>query len=365
MHVLVLTTVHVPRDARILHRQVRTLLEAGHRVTMAAPWSATGSTPPAGVEVIDMPRAAGRRRLRALVASRRLLARLPADVDLVLLHDPELLAAAAVTRPAAPLVWDVHEDVGSSLADKRWLPRPARWVTRAAVRRAERWAERNVHLLLAEEAYAERFHGRHPVVRNFPWERPLGPVERQRRVVYLGRVSAHRGARELIRLGRLLQPDGVELVVIGAADADVREELQQAQLARVLRWHGFLPNPEALELVGGALAGLSLLHDVANYRHSMPTKVLEYMERGIPVITTPLPLAKALVEENSCGNVVAFGDPDAAAEAVRRLLEDEGERARQARNARASALARYTWDSEAGDFVAQLERWADDGPHSR
>ena len=72
----------------------------------------------------------------------------------------------------------------------------------------------------------------------------------------------------------------------------------------------------------GALAGLSLLHDVPNYRQSLPTKVIEYMARGLPVITTPLPMAASIVGRAECGLVVPFGDVEAAAQAVLRLRDD-------------------------------------------
>ncbi len=358
MHILVVTTVHVPTDARILHRQVRALLDAGHRVTVAGPWRATGARPPDDVGAIELPRAAGRRRLAALLAARKLLAAASRDVDLVVIHDPELLMAVGLTRLRAPVVWDVHEDLGSSLGDKRWLPGPLVGLARSGVAVVERWAERRVHLLLAEDAYAQRFERAHPVAHNVPWECPLVPRSPERRAVYVGRVSAGRGAHELIEVGRLLQPHGIGLVVVGPADREVREDIVQADRDGVLSWRGYLPNPEALALLEGASVGLSLLRDQPNYRHSMPTKVLEYMERGLPVVTTPLPLSRRVVEVGRCGAVVPFGDAAAAAEAVRVLCDDPKAQQEQAVRARAAAVERYTWQHEAPAFVRQLEQWA-------
>ena len=83
--------------------------------------------------------------------------------------------------------------------------------------------------------------------------------------------------------------------------------LEPACAAGLVRWHGFVPNDEAMLITDGALAGLSLLQDDPNFRHSMPTKVAEYMARGVPVVTTPLPLAVDLVQRHECGFVVPFG----------------------------------------------------------
>lgn len=358
MHVLVVTTVHTPDDARILHRQARALMDDGHKVTLAAPWQARGVQPVDGLEMIDLPRAAGRRRTRAFAAALRLLQQPPKSVNLVLVHDPELLFAVAVARPEIPVVWDVHEDLAASLTDKTWLPTRARAPFRQLVRTLERKSESRVHLILAEEAYASRFVHPHPVVLNLPWLRSLNDLAVEPRVVYVGRVSAARGAHDLIRLSELLACRGITVDVVGPADAGVRAKLTLAAHGGVLKWHGALPNPEALALLDGALAGLSLLHDQPNYRHSMPTKVLEYMERGLPVITTPLPLARAVVETHGCGIVVPFEDPAAVATAVLSLRSDQRLRDEMSRQGRQAVCSFYNWNDASARFVSQLEEWA-------
>jgi hypothetical protein len=84
---VVCTIVHHPADARIYHRQIRALLEAGHQVIYIAPvqaedFSAERTGPQ--LQIIAVPRAVGRRRLGALRAVRRELARRSAGADLLL-----------------------------------------------------------------------------------------------------------------------------------------------------------------------------------------------------------------------------------------------------------------------------------------
>ncbi|WUD71857.1 glycosyltransferase [Streptomyces sp. NBC_00510] len=366
MHVLVVTVVHHPEDARILHRQIAALMAHGHTVTYAAPFTARATPPRPGVEGVDLPRATGRDRRAAVRAARRLLVRRGSTVDAVLLHDPELLLAlpralrhwhrTGTRRPA--VVWDVHEDTAAALTMKGWVPRPLRPPLRLVVRAAELAAERHLHLLLAEDAYQRRFRRAHPVVPNLvtvPTDPPPAPGDD--RVVYLGQLSRARGAEELVAMARLLAPD-VHVELIGAADGDVRALLAAADRDGALRWHGFLPNDAALGRLRGALAGVSLLRDEANYRHSRPTKVVEYMAYGIPVVSTPNPLAAELVRGHDCGLLVPFGDPAAAADAVRRLRDDP--ELRRAMGARGHAAARggLHWPDCAGHFVTSLEGWA-------
>src|SRR5699024_4116673 len=84
LRVLVVTIVHDPEDARIRHRQIPALLRAGHSVVYAAPFAAFHRTPPPGVRGLDLPRAQGRRRLGAIWAARRVIARVAPAADVVL-----------------------------------------------------------------------------------------------------------------------------------------------------------------------------------------------------------------------------------------------------------------------------------------
>lgn len=358
MHVLVVTVVHHPQDARILHRQIRALREAGHTVVYAAPWSDTGTDPPAagGLQAVDLPRARGRRRVRALRAARALIRRRGREADLILLHDPELLAAVAGLRLPVT-VWDVHEDTAVALGDKPWLPRAARLPARRLVLAAERAAERRLRLLLAETDYRQRFRKPHPVVPNETTVPGAVAEPGGDRVVYLGRLSVGRGAWELLALPALL-PSGVRLELFGPADDTVAADLAAAHRQGLVRWHGIVPNDRAVAALEGALAGLSLLRDEANYRHSRPTKIMEYMAWGVPVITTPTPAAADLVARHGCGVLVPFGDPAAVAEAVRRLREDPAQRRDLGHRGHRAAQRDYDWRRSSRAFVAQLEDWA-------
>jgi glycosyltransferase involved in cell wall biosynthesis len=134
--------------------------------------------------------------------------------------------------------------------------------------------------------------------------------------------------------------------------------IEPARDAGILRWHGYLPNDEAMLITDGALAGLSLLQDDPNFRHSMPTKVAEYMARGVPIVTTPLPLAAGLVERSECGFIVPFSDPAAAAAAVQALQQDLALRDAMGARGHQGAAEFLRWPDDARAFVAQLERWA-------
>jgi glycosyltransferase involved in cell wall biosynthesis len=364
--VLVVTTVHTPLDARIHQRQIRTMRAAGWAVTYAAPWRGYGVDPTevvAGVRTIDLPRAAGRRRLAALRAARRLLAAEGPAHDLVLLHDPELLLAVpGLRRRLPPVVHDVHEDTATSLIDRPWVPDLLRPVTAALARAIERWAETRLHLLLAERSYQARFRRPHPFVPNVP-PPPSSepPPPGADRVVYVGRIAVSRGARELLDVAARLR-DELRFELIGSVDADVRPALEAAVAAGEVSWAGFVPNDRALPRVEGALAGLSLVHPQPNHAGSLQTKVLEYLSRRVPVVTTDLPITGAFVREHDVGCTVPVttrgADVDAVVAALRHLAVDEADRRAKADRGYALVRDELNWDVAGERFLAELARIA-------
>lgn len=355
LRVLIVTVVHDPEDARIRHRQIQALLQAGHRVAYAAPFSAFDRKPPQGVCGFDLPRARGRRRLAAVRAARRLIGRVGPAVDVVLVHDPDLLLAlAGMRRRTGAVIWDVHEDTAAALSMRPWVPKPFRGLLAAGLRTAERWAERRYHLLLAESGYQRRFRRPHPVVPNtvrVPPDRP--PAPGSRRVVYLGKLTLQRGGFDLIELAKLV-PE-VQVEIIGPAEPDVAAELEEASRSGLVNWTGFVSNDQALQMLPGALAGVSLLHDEPNYRHSPPTKIMEYMAHGVPVITTPNPASAGLVTNGGCGAVVGFGDIAGVAAVLRSWITDDDERRRLGAAGYAYARAHLDWNRDEQEFVAALE----------
>ena len=374
MRVVVCTVVHHPADARIFYREIQALLDAGHDVTYIAPHGesaapvrdedqgqsqdqADSERGRGTLRRVTIPRASGRRRVGALRAAKAAMAEQAAGADLLLVHDPELLLVLPPKDKRPPTVWDVHEDTAAALTTKAWLPEWLRPVAAEGVRRAEQLAERNLHLILAEHGYNARFAGEHPVVPNTTYvPETAAPPSGPRRVVYVGWLSPDRGSAEMVELGRLLKPHGIAVELIGQADAAARAHIEAGGDA--VRWHGFVPNAEALRLVEGSLAGLSLLRDEENFRHSMPTKVAEYMGRGVPVVTTPLPLAVELVEAADGGFIVPFNDPAAARDAILKLDADPGLRVKMGLRAHEYALGNLAWPPHAAAFVAQLETWA-------
>lgn len=363
------TVAHNPEDARVRHREIGALLERGHSVTFVAPFSAFDVPPMEGLTCVDVPRSVGRHRIGPVAAATRQLWRgLPAH-DVAIVHDPELmpsLLALGAVRRGPVLVWDVHEDVPAQVEMVPWLWEPVKRPFAALLHAVERLAERRLRLLLAEHLYQGRFTRTHPVVPNSTvvpsTEQNASAAAKNpgHRVIYVGAITAARGLEEMLAIAAAL-PDDVTLELIGNATPDIDARLRALPAASGVDYRGFVPNRLALARIPGALAGLLLLADKANYRHSQPTKLIEYLAHGVPAISTPHPLPTQLIERTQAGVVVPFTPVDAmvdaVVEAVLALRDDPQRRAEMGERGRAAAEADFSWNNDGRVFVDQLEAW--------
>lgn len=354
MRVVVATVVHHPFDARIFYRQIGSLLDAGHQVVYLAPFENGPEPMRTGLRCRGLPRSNGRRRLGSLREAARLLAEETKSADLAIVHDPELTFLDRYIL--CPAVWDVHEDLPAQVTDKDWIPGLCRIPARLGARLLERRAERRFQLMLAETGYLARF-GEGTVVRNTPVVPEQVSKSEDPRIVYVGRISLGRGLETMLHAMDLVDSSHT-LHLYGPVDAAAESLLEG--LSPTIVVHGFVDSPVALRAIEGATAGLSLLRDLPNYRHSLPTKVLEYLAHGVPVITTPLPEARDLVRESGGGIVVPFDDPSAVAEAI--TCMDSGSFRRQcAEDGRRVIGDKYNWTGDASRMMQFLDRVAVDG----
>lgn len=335
LSVLVVTTVHHPDDNRIREKTVRTLASRFEVIYAARP----GLSDAAGLTWVPLRGGRIRRNLAAW--------RVGAFVrfDVLSIHDPELVPLGILVRllRRKQVVFDMHEDVPAQILTKAWVPSPLRRPVAAAVGLLLRVAERVLVFTVAERSYLERLDLDHPVVANYPEVEGLPLVEgpRPAAAVYVGDVTEERGLLEAVQACARL---GLPLTIVGRVDDRFRERLQTEAGGSILRMTGRLPHAQAMQEVASAAVALSPLRDLPNYRRSIPTKVLEYLAIGVPVVASDLPATRSLVSGLDAVWLHRPGDASDLArcveEALRPGMADAA--SRQAEEVR----GRFRWPSE-------------------
>jgi len=119
-----------------------------------------------------------------------------------------------------------------------------------------------------------------------------------------------------------------------------------------------VPYHRALSELRAADVGLCLLHHQGNYARSLPTKVLEYMWAGLPVVASDFPIWRPLVDDTQAGLMVHPADAQATAKAVRYMLDRPAERQRMACRGRQAIETRLCWEIEQENLLGLYRRLA-------
>jgi glycosyltransferase involved in cell wall biosynthesis len=173
-----------------------------------------------------------------------------------------------------------------------------------------------------------------------------GPV-----VVYVGNIGHAQDLKSCVRaLDRTEHDARLRLVGGGDAVEHLRDVAADAGIEDRVTFAGPVPHDAVPELLASAEVGLAPLVDDAELSYAMPTKVYEYMGAGLPVITTGNGELERFVEASG-GGIHVENDPDAVADALDRLLGDEGRR----RAVGAAGQAFVTPDYDQGNSVARLD----------
>lgn len=361
------STIHRPFDPRIFAKECAALAAAGYEVVLLTTHDREETRN--GVVVRPLPSRpghAGRLRGSPWTAWRTALREAG---YLYHLHDPELIPTGLVLKLLGKrVVYDAHEDLVAFALTKDWIPRPFRrvvsWLCRLLLWLAGRCFD---GIVVARPQLASRFPARKTVIlENFArleeitLAEAIPYPERPPEVYYVGQINVERGALDMVAaMGLLPKHLGAELILAGVCEPDALLERMMATPGwESVRFLGWQNREQVAASLARARIGLVPLHPIPNYLgDGHPTKLMEYMAAGVPVVVTDLPLMRATVEEVGCGLVVPAQDPAALAQAIQWLLEHPEEAEAMGRQGQQIVRDRYNWDEEKRKLLDLYARW--------
>ena len=232
--------------------------------------------------------------------------------DCLFANDTDTLAACCLASRILrkPLVFDAHE----------LFPEVPELAGRPRVKAVWEWVEQvslpyakccfTVCQSVADE-YRRRYGVEMTVVRNVP-DRPAQPPQepsdagRQPILLYQGAVNIGRGIHELVdAMGHLPE---CRLVVAGDGDVLPQEQAYAATLPwnDRIQFLGRVTPSRLHSLTSQATLGLCLLEDLGlNYRYSLPNRIADFANAGVPVLATDFPEIRRVLEEYGTGTLTA------------------------------------------------------------
>jgi glycosyltransferase involved in cell wall biosynthesis len=359
VRVIHLSSSHYPDDSRIFWKECRSLAQAGYDVAFVV--AADRSLTREGVDIVAVKRPSTRLERMLVTPLRVLIAGLRRKGFIYHFHDPELLPAGFFLRALGKqVVYDVHEDLPRNVLYKEWLPRAFRRLASLASAAVEWVGGRTFSgVVAATPVIARRFpKKRTALVQNFASKSEFSlvngvPHEERRAVAYVGGVTAHRGAVEMVKAIAMVHrfPD-VNLLLAGPTyPSRFIDELTALPGWSRVDYRGLLDRVGVQRLLAESRVGLVVVHPLQSHIDMQPVKLYEYMAAGIPVISSDFPRFRDIVEGNRCGLCVPPRDVAGIATAIEWIFEHPAEAAEMGKRGRELIMQSLNWQHEEQELL--------------
>lgn len=346
-----MTSAHPSKDIRIFYKECATLSQKGFKVFLVAHGEEFTEK---GVYVRGVGEPYGSRLKRMLFASRNVYQKaLEVDADIYHFHDPELLPyGLKLKKRGKYVVYDSHEDVPRQILAKSWIPKPIRKLVSRCYERYEKYIARQLDYVITATDHIRdifiKYGCRAESVKNYPL---LDDIQcnnddyllRKPIVCYAGGVTEQRGITNILRA---VNGMNVEFDIAGDLDEGYRRQLEIMDGWNCVNYLGYLNRERINALYNRSRAGLVILRDTPNHRHSLPIKMFEYMAAGIPVIASDFPLWKEIIDNVHCGICVDPDDTDAIRSAIEYILSEVTSAKKMGANGRKAICDFYSWNIE-------------------
>jgi len=139
-------------------------------------------------------------------------------------------------------------------------------------------------------------------------------------VILVARLLREKGIGEFVEAANMLRDTGSRFLVVGGPDPDHPAAIDEAEIAK---WKSHA----GVEFLGHRDDVRELLHAahiacLPSWREGTPRSLLEAMACGLPVVATDVPGCREVVRNGDNGLLVPPRDPQALADALRRLIND-------------------------------------------
>ncbi|PZX14382.1 glycosyltransferase involved in cell wall biosynthesis [Breznakibacter xylanolyticus] len=226
------------------------------------------------------------------------------------------------------LVFDSHE----------YFPEVPELQHRPVVKKVWQWLERHTiggvdraYTVCGSIAdiYQKKYGVPFQVVRNLPELKSMthvqpAIVDSRFKLVYQGAINKGRGIVETIRA--LAYLDNVLLVIVGSGDETelVQREVERVGVQHKVLMTGRIPFDELPAYTLSADVGLCLLENIGlNYYYSLPNRIFDFAQAGIPVLASNFPEIRKVVGDMGTGLLLDDLNPETIARAIEQLRGDK------------------------------------------
>lgn len=168
-------------------------------------------------------------------------------------------------------------------------------------------------------------------------------------------INIDRGAEELIDAMEFV--DNALLLIIGSGDVwkVLQQKIKDQNLSKKIMLINKIPKAELLHYTHNADLGLSIDKNTnLNYYYSLPNKIFDYLQAGVPILASRLPEIEKIVSEFKVGDFIYDHKPKTIALKINEMLSAKSLLQEYKQNAK-KASQQLSWLTEKQKLISIFE----------
>jgi len=274
------------------------------------------------------------------------------------IHDPELIRIGLkLKKKGKKVIFDSHEDIPLQILSKNYLPKYSRHLISALFFIYQRILLRKFDGIIASTTKIKRklskINSKIEIIYNYPIiSENISPLLIEKNfnkneineICYVGEITENRGLIQVIR-ALCLTKNKIKLNLLGNfIEKNFKKKLMAEPGWRFVEYFGYIEFDKIKNFLKKTKVGIVPLLPTHAYQGSLPVKMYEYMEYGLPIIVSDF-----LFKENiklDCGLPINPFKPISIADALDYLLDNPDMLLRMSKNCRAEIIRQHNWQQE-------------------
>lgn len=358
-----ITVGHKSTDNRIFLKECVSLANAGYETYLIAQGDSFKRN---GVNVIGVGKFPRSRKKNFIMITRIMYKEaIKIDADIYHFHEPSFLPyGVKLAKKGKKVIFDSHENYPEQILNKGWIPAPLRRIASSAYKRYETYAAGKLSAVITPctRNGRDRFEGRATVfetISNAPVFKEVSLPERyfgDPVVCYTGTISESRGVTDMIKA---CHNAGARLILAGRChDKDYIERLTAMDEFSCVDYRGELSRDEVEKVYLESTSGIHVTRAIGQYGKGdiFATKVYEFMQYGLPVITEDTSYSRLIMEDYKFGILVGQGDVGAITNSIRYLTQNPTEAKKMGENGQRAVREKLNWKFEENKLLKLYEK---------
>jgi glycosyltransferase involved in cell wall biosynthesis len=167
-------------------------------------------------------------------------------------------------------------------------------------------------------------------------------------MIYQGILQEGRGIK--LVLNTISEIDDIAFIIVGDGpkSEEYKKIVEEKRLESKVFFIGLVEHKELINYSASADIGLSLIENISlSYFYALPNKLFEYINSGIPILSSDLPQMKQIIEKYKIGRIVNLEHkPEANLKNEIQIMRDNPQYLLQMKSNTIRAVQELNWDVE-------------------